>query len=232
MEGGPGQPTAPGVPAAAMKSNLPEVRRQEEGKGGGGQPAARAAGSGDSSVRTGRRGRKGNRGKGQAGTSGARHAKYTSKGKGEKGGDRGDSGRSPNTRSGCRRRGRPRRSVRRCGRRRRGRRAASWRHDTRRWRTWSASTVATSPRSRDRTPSTVWRWSQGGRGRGARGGARGREGSTAGSPVAGCGEREGRQNRAAHRWRGTAASGRESKNVEASEMDTQAARCRAGVRDK
>ena len=34
VEGGPGQPSAPNVPAAAMKSILPEVRRQEEGKGG------------------------------------------------------------------------------------------------------------------------------------------------------------------------------------------------------
>ena len=74
--------------------------------------------------------------------------------------------------------------------------------------------------------------SQGGRGRGARGGWGGREGSTAGSPVAGCGEREGRQNRAAQRRRGAAASGRESKRVGASEVDTRAVRCRAGVRDK
>ena len=34
VEGGPGQPSAPNVPAAALKSILPEVRRQEEGKGG------------------------------------------------------------------------------------------------------------------------------------------------------------------------------------------------------
>ena len=33
VEGGPGQPLGPNVPAAAMKSILPEVRRQEEGKG-------------------------------------------------------------------------------------------------------------------------------------------------------------------------------------------------------
>ena len=59
VEGVPGQPTAPNVPAAAMKSILPEVRRQEEGKGGRGQQAASAAGSRDSSVRTGGRGRTG-----------------------------------------------------------------------------------------------------------------------------------------------------------------------------
>ena len=37
VEGDPGQPSAPNVPAAAMKPILPEVRRQEEGKGGRGQ---------------------------------------------------------------------------------------------------------------------------------------------------------------------------------------------------
>ena len=34
VRGGRGQPSAPNVLAAAMKSILPEVRRQEEGKGG------------------------------------------------------------------------------------------------------------------------------------------------------------------------------------------------------
>ena len=57
--GGPGQPLAPNVPAAAMKSILPEVRRQEEGRGGRGQPEAGAAGSGDSSVSAEGRGRTG-----------------------------------------------------------------------------------------------------------------------------------------------------------------------------
>ena len=85
VEGGPGQPTAPNVPAAAMKSTLLEVGRQEEGKGGRGQQAASAAGSGDSSVHTGGRGRTGKGGKGQAGTSGARHAKAHQEGKVEKG---------------------------------------------------------------------------------------------------------------------------------------------------
>ena len=73
VEVGPGQPTAPNVPAAVRKSMLPEVRRKEEDKGRRGQPAAGAAESGDSSVRTGGRGRTGKGGKGQAGTSGARH---------------------------------------------------------------------------------------------------------------------------------------------------------------
>ena len=85
VEGGPGQPTAPNVPAAAMKSTLPEMRRQEEGKGGRGQQAASAAGSGDSSVRTGGRGPTGKGGKGKAGTSEARHAKGRQEGKGGKG---------------------------------------------------------------------------------------------------------------------------------------------------
>ena len=75
VEGGPGQPTAPNVLAATMKSIFPEVRRQEEDKGRRGQPAAGAAGSGDSSVRTGGRGRTGKGGKGQAGPSGARQRK-------------------------------------------------------------------------------------------------------------------------------------------------------------
>ena len=84
VEGGPGQPSAPNVPAAAMKSILPEVRRQEEGKGGRGQPEAGAAGSGDSSVRAGGRGRTSKGGKGQARTSGAGPAKGHQAGKGGK----------------------------------------------------------------------------------------------------------------------------------------------------
>ena len=95
VEGGPGQLTPPNVPAAAMKSILPEVRRQEEGKGGRGQPAAGAAGSGDSSVRTGGRGRTGKGGKGQAGTSQAGHAKGHQEGRGGKGGEQGRQWRQP-----------------------------------------------------------------------------------------------------------------------------------------
>ena len=45
VDGGPGQLSAPNVPAAAMKSILPEVRRQEEGKDGRGQLEAGEAGS-------------------------------------------------------------------------------------------------------------------------------------------------------------------------------------------
>ena len=89
VKGGPGQPSAPNVPAAAMKSILPEVRRQEEGKGGRGQLEAGAAGSGDSSVSTGGRGRKGKGRKRQAGTSGAAHGKGHLAGEGRKGSGRG-----------------------------------------------------------------------------------------------------------------------------------------------
>ena len=89
VEGGPGQSSAPNVPAAAMKSILPEVRRQEQGKGGRGQPEAGAAGSGDSIVRAGGRGRTSKGGKGQAGTSGAGQAKGYQAGKGGKGSWRG-----------------------------------------------------------------------------------------------------------------------------------------------
>ena len=85
VEGGPEQPSAPNVPAAAMKSILPEVRRQEEGKGGRRQLEAGAAGSGYGSVSTGGRGRTGKKSKGQAGTTGAVHAKGHLAGKGGKG---------------------------------------------------------------------------------------------------------------------------------------------------
>ena len=84
-EGGLGQPSAPNVPAAAMKSILLEVQRQEEGKGGRGQLEAGAAGSGDSSVSTGGKGRTDKKGKGQAGTTGAVHAKGHLAGEGGKG---------------------------------------------------------------------------------------------------------------------------------------------------
>ena len=88
VERGPGQTSAPNVPAAAMKSILPEVRRQEEGKGGRGQPEARVAGSRDSSVSAGGRGRTGKGRKGQAETSGALRAKGHLAGKGGKGSGR------------------------------------------------------------------------------------------------------------------------------------------------
>ena len=200
---------------------MDEDSRRRELQGAGTAVYAPEGGGGQARERKGRRGRWG-----------LGKRRDTRQGRGEKGVDGGEGGHSPNARLGSRHRGRPHRSVRRYGRRRRGRRAASRRRGTRRWRMWSASAVATSPRSRDRTPSTSWKWSRGAHGRGARGGWRDREGSTAGSLVVGCGGREGRQNRAAQRRRGTAARGRNSKRGGAREVDTQAARCRAGVRDK
>ena len=89
VEGRPGQPSAPNVLAAAMKSILPDLRRQEEGKGGRGQLEAGAARSGDSSVSTGGRGRTCKGGKRQGGASGAVHAKGHLAGKGGKGSGRG-----------------------------------------------------------------------------------------------------------------------------------------------
>ena len=76
-------------PMCRLLSILPEVRGQEEGKGGRGQLDTGAAGSGDSSVSAGGRGRTGKGGKGQAGTSGAVHAKGHLAGKGGKGSGRG-----------------------------------------------------------------------------------------------------------------------------------------------
>ena len=72
-----------------MKSILPEVRRKDDDQGRRGQPAAGAAESGDSSVRTRGRGRTGKGGKEQAGTSGAMHAMGHQEGKGGKGGRKG-----------------------------------------------------------------------------------------------------------------------------------------------
>ena len=80
---------APNVPAAAMKSILPEVRRQEEGNGGRGQLEAGAAGRRDSSVSAGGSGRTGKGGEGQAGTLEAVHAKGHLAGKGGQGTGRG-----------------------------------------------------------------------------------------------------------------------------------------------
>ena len=67
MAGGQRQPTAPNVPAAAMKLILPEVRRKEEGIGSRGRTGAAAAEGGDSGVHTGGREQTGKGGKGQVG---------------------------------------------------------------------------------------------------------------------------------------------------------------------
>ena len=133
--GGPGQLSAPNVPAAAMKSILLEVRRQEEGQGGRGQLEAGAAGSRDSSVSAGGRGQTGKGGKGQAGTSGAVHAKGHLAVKGGKGSGWGPQWPQPQRSF----RQSPPRSPPRVSAavraRRRGRCAASRRRGTGRWRT-------------------------------------------------------------------------------------------------
>ena len=85
VEGGPGRPPAPNVRVAANQSILPEVRRQEEGKGRRRQPAAGAAESGDSSVRTGGQGRTGKGGKGQEGAWRLDMRRGTRKGKDKRG---------------------------------------------------------------------------------------------------------------------------------------------------
>ena len=218
VEEGPGQPAAPNVPATAMNSILSGVRRKEDGKGRRGQPAAGAAESGDSSVRTGGQGRTGNVGKGQAGASGARHATGHQEGKGGKGGGQGQQRPQPQRSFKQPPPGSPPQVS-----------AAEEEREARRQQ--AARYEATSPWSRGQTPSTGWRWGQEGQGQGARVDRRGRERCTADNPVAGCGERKGRQDRAAQRRRGTAASGREGKRVAASDVDRQAARCRAGMRD-
>ena len=87
LKGGQRQPTAPNVPAAAMKSNFPEVQRRAEGKGRRGRKGTGATQGRDSGVRTGGREHTGKGGKGQVGASGARQAARLQKGKGEKGGE-------------------------------------------------------------------------------------------------------------------------------------------------
>ena len=89
VERGPGQPAAPNVPAAAMRSILPELQKNEEGKSRRGRAEAGAAESGHSRVRTGGQGQTGKAGKGQAGASGARHVTEPLGGKGGKGGAQG-----------------------------------------------------------------------------------------------------------------------------------------------
>ena len=95
VEGGKGQLTAPNVPAAAMKSILPEVQRKEEGKSRRGRAGAGAAEGGDSGVRTGGREQTGKEGKGQAGASGARQAAGHREGNGGKGGRQEQQGPQP-----------------------------------------------------------------------------------------------------------------------------------------
>ena len=154
----------------------------------------------------------------------------TKKEKGEKGADRGGSGRSPNARSSSCRWGRPHRSA--AGR-------AEEEREARRQQAAQYQALADMEHQRSRHqppepgPDTIYRLEMGsGRAGSVRqGGQEGRERCTAANPVAGCGERTGRQDRAAQRRRGAAASRREGKRVGASNVDRQAARCRAGMRD-
>ena len=232
MEGGPGQLSAPNVLAAAMKSILPEVRGQKEGKGGRGQPEAGAAKRGDSSVSAGERGRTGKGGKGRAGTSGAVHAKGHQAEKRGKGSGQGRQWPQPQCSLGQSPPESPpqvsaavRAEEEKEGRRQQAARSEALVHIERQRR-------GCQPPEQGR--NTIYRLEvePGRTGLAHLGGPRGREGSSAGSPVGGCGGRYGRQNRAAQRRRGTAARGRESMRGGASAVDTQAARRRTRVRDK
>ena len=232
VEGGPEQPTTPNVPAAAMKSILPEVRRQEEGKGGRGQRAARAAGGGDSNGRPGGRGRTGKGGKGQAGTSGARHAKGHQEGKGGKGVGKGRQWPQPQHSFRQSPPGSPPQvsAARRAGEEREARRQQAARYE--------ALVHVEHQRRRhpppEPGPDTIYRleMESGRTGSGRQGGA-GEVGRGAQRAAQWRGAERGRAGRTEQRsGGGAAASGRESKKVGPSKVDTRAAWCRAGVRDK
>ena len=172
-----------------MKSILPEVRRQEEGRGGRGQREAGAAGSGDSSVSARGRGRTGKGGKGQAGTSGAVQAKGHLAGKRGKG-------------SGQRRQWpQPQRSFRQSPPGSPPQVSAAVRaeeeRDVRRQQAARYEALAHVERQRchrqpsEQGPDTIYRleMERGKTGSGRKGGPRGREGRAASSPVMGCGGR-------------------------------------------
>ena len=89
VEEGSGQPAALNVPAAVMKSILPEEGGKEEGTSRRERAEVGAAESGGSRVCTRGQGRTGKGGKGQTGASGARHATGHKEGKGGKGGGQG-----------------------------------------------------------------------------------------------------------------------------------------------
>ena len=82
LKGDQGQPTAPNVPGAAMKSILPEVQRKEERKSRRRRAGAGAAEGGDSGVRTRGQKQTGQGGKELAGASEARQATGHQEGKG------------------------------------------------------------------------------------------------------------------------------------------------------
>ena len=93
VKGGQRKQTAPNMPAASMKSILPEVQRKEKCKGSEDQQeAGQGAGAtegGDSRVRTGGREQTGKGGKQQVGASGTRQEARHQEGKGGKGAGQG-----------------------------------------------------------------------------------------------------------------------------------------------
>ena len=142
--GGQRQLTAPNVPAAAMKSILPEVRRRGEGKSRQGRAGAGAAEGRDSGVRTGGQDQTSKGRKGRAGASGARDATRHREEKGGKGGWQGREWLQPQTLVQAAAAG-----VAPTGQRGAagggGERADSRQRGTRRRRTRSASAVAARP---------------------------------------------------------------------------------------
>ena len=227
VEGGQGQPLAPNVPAAAMKSILPECGgRRRAGVGGDRQERERQrAGTAEHAQEGGRRVARDRKGRRGCQGPGMRHGRGM-EGKGGKGQGRQwpqpqhlfkqqPPGSPPQVSAAVR----AEQEREAAARRRRG---------SRRWRTWSASAVAARPRSRGQTPSTGWRWRQVGEDRSDRVGRRSQEGGTAANPVTDHREQKGRQGRAAKQQRDATASRREGKIVGASEVGRHA-QCRAGV---
>ena len=224
--------SAPNVPAAAMKSILPEVRRQEEGKGGRGQPEAGAAGSGDSSVSAGGRGRTGKGGKGQAGTSWAVHAKGHLAWRGGKGSGRGRQwpqpqplfrqsppGSPPQVSAGVR---------------------AEEEREVRRQQAARYEALAHMERQRrgrqppEQGPDTIYRLEMepGRTGSGRQGGLEGSEGERGGQPSGGMRREVGQAEQSSAAAEGQRGQRKGEQETVASAVDTQAARCRARVRDK
>ena len=215
VKGGKRQPTAPDVPATAIKSILLEVQRKKEGKGTRGLTGARATEGGDSGMRTGGQVQTGKVGKGQVGVSGARQAAGHQEGKGGKGGGKGRQwpqsqqsfrqlppGSPPQVSAAVR--VREEREAR-CQQTAQYEALAHMERQRRRCR---------PPKRLRPTPSASWRWGQGGKAPGARVRRRGQVRSTAANPVADCREGKGRLRRAAKQRRGATASGREDMRVE------------------
>ena len=207
VEGGPGQPAAPNVPAAAMESIPPEVLRKEEGKSKRGRAEAGAAESGDSGVGTAGQGRTGKGGKEQLGASAARHATGHQEGKG---GKRGGQGRHwPQ----------PQRSFKQPppGSPPQVSAAVLAKEEREECRQQAVRYEALAHMERQRchhqlpepAPDTIYGLEMGS-GRGGleyKGGQEGWGGCTADNPVAGCGEGKGMQDRAAQQRRASGPAG-------------------------